>query len=306
MINLLAYPFGSVAKGRSFSSAAYRYGFNGQEKDPEIAEGIYTAAFWEYDSRLGRRWNIDPEFKVFPYESPYAAFHNNPIYFNDPLGNKPGDPDKAAKKFGKKVDAEMAKDKDLKKADAITKVEMSLKPKDRFVTKKDESTNNGTDHVSYNVADYYASTQTDLSKPSSPPTTVTNEMTLLLDKAVQGSFDQIYNVKPLQNAVSTNLEIKNFGKSDGTVLVSYSTETNSDMTQLTISVKAGGNVNVPILTNVNSLQIEEVTRDSGNGIGKFETKISSQVQQSNPKRFAIPYRTIGKPTLENLQKNIGH
>ena len=59
----------------------YRYGFNGMEKDDEVAgEGYsYTAEFWQYDSRLGRRWNIDPVVKE--HESPYATFANNPIWF---------------------------------------------------------------------------------------------------------------------------------------------------------------------------------------------------------------------------------
>ena len=58
-------------------SLEYSYGFNGQEKDDEIAgEGnSYTAEFWQYDSRLGRRWNIDPVVKY--HESPYACFANN-------------------------------------------------------------------------------------------------------------------------------------------------------------------------------------------------------------------------------------
>jgi hypothetical protein len=57
---------------------------NGQEKVDEVAPGHYTAEYWEYDSRLGRRWNRDPIPKH--YESPYAAFANNPIWFVDPLG----------------------------------------------------------------------------------------------------------------------------------------------------------------------------------------------------------------------------
>ncbi|MBW7869184.1 MAG: hypothetical protein H3C31_12780, partial [Brumimicrobium sp.] len=44
----------------------------------------YTAEFWEYSPRLGKRWNIDPVVK--PHESPYAAFANNPIWFVDPNG----------------------------------------------------------------------------------------------------------------------------------------------------------------------------------------------------------------------------
>jgi hypothetical protein len=61
------------------------YGFNGQEKCPEIAEGHTTALFWEYDSRLGRRWNLDP--KPNPSVSQYATFENNPIWLSDVKGD---------------------------------------------------------------------------------------------------------------------------------------------------------------------------------------------------------------------------
>ncbi len=72
--------------GRKYSIANtnYRYGFNGQEHSTELSDNLYTAEFWQYDSRISRRWNIDPAIKVF--ESPYAAFANNPIRFIDPSG----------------------------------------------------------------------------------------------------------------------------------------------------------------------------------------------------------------------------
>lgn len=66
---------------------SYRYGFNGMEKDNEVtgyAGMSYTAEYWQYDPRLGRRWNIDP--LAYEWQSPYAAFNNNPAYFADPLG----------------------------------------------------------------------------------------------------------------------------------------------------------------------------------------------------------------------------
>ncbi|MGD1846910.1 MAG: hypothetical protein ACFB10_16090 [Salibacteraceae bacterium] len=65
----------------------YRYAFNGQEKDDEIAGlgNSNTATFWQYDSRLGRRWNLDP--KPNSSISSYATFANNPIRFADPLGD---------------------------------------------------------------------------------------------------------------------------------------------------------------------------------------------------------------------------
>lgn len=43
-------------------NVCYRYGFNGMEKDDEITGHTdrgnhYAATFWEYDSRIRRRWN---------------------------------------------------------------------------------------------------------------------------------------------------------------------------------------------------------------------------------------------------------
>jgi Glycosyl hydrolase 108 len=70
---------------------ALRFSFNGQEKVDEIsgAGNHNTALFWEYDTRLGRRWNVDPVVK--PYESSYATFSDNPIYLIDPNGDNAGE-----------------------------------------------------------------------------------------------------------------------------------------------------------------------------------------------------------------------
>jgi hypothetical protein len=68
----------------------YRYEFSTQEKVDEIAgAGNHpprrTALFWEYDTRLGRRWNLDPVKKE--QESSYACFGSNPIINVDILGD---------------------------------------------------------------------------------------------------------------------------------------------------------------------------------------------------------------------------
>jgi len=81
-------PFGSLLPGRNYSSDSYRFGFNGQEKVDEVngSAGTHnTALFWEYDTRIGRRWNLDP--KPNPSVSQYACFANNPIWFIDVLGD---------------------------------------------------------------------------------------------------------------------------------------------------------------------------------------------------------------------------
>ncbi|MDI3322743.1 hypothetical protein [Pinibacter soli] len=88
-------PSGSGGNGTgsgdgSIMGTAYDRGQNGQLKSTEIDPGgnIYTAEYWEYDSRIGRRWNLDPK----PTEgvSEYSAFNNNPIFNSDPLGDTTG------------------------------------------------------------------------------------------------------------------------------------------------------------------------------------------------------------------------
>jgi hypothetical protein len=81
------YPFGAPIQGRGYSSEAYRFGFNTQEKTDEISgPGNHnTATFWEYDGRLGRRWNLDP--KIVIGVSPYAINGDNPIFYTDPKGD---------------------------------------------------------------------------------------------------------------------------------------------------------------------------------------------------------------------------
>lgn len=81
------YPFGMEMPGMGYTSEAYRYGYNGQEKEQELGEGVASAEFWIYDGKLGRRWEMDPV--SFEHISPYATFENNPILLNDPDGDCP-------------------------------------------------------------------------------------------------------------------------------------------------------------------------------------------------------------------------
>ena len=69
--------------GRKYSAGSeYRYGFNGQEKSKEVFENSTSAEFWQYDARIGRRWNVDPVYK----HSPYETFGGNPILMMDKNG----------------------------------------------------------------------------------------------------------------------------------------------------------------------------------------------------------------------------
>ncbi|OMP74691.1 hypothetical protein BW716_34090 [[Flexibacter] sp. ATCC 35208] len=83
------YPFGMGMGDRKWSLGGYRYGFNGQEKSDEVVgEGNHnTAQYWEYDTRIGFRWDTDPVLNAGM--SPCAIFSNNPIAYNDPNGACP-------------------------------------------------------------------------------------------------------------------------------------------------------------------------------------------------------------------------
>jgi RHS repeat-associated protein len=76
------YPFGMLMPGRHVGN--YRFGFNGQEKSTEIGKNHYEAQYWEYDARIGKRWNIDPVPKTSI--SGYVVLGNSPITYVDPNG----------------------------------------------------------------------------------------------------------------------------------------------------------------------------------------------------------------------------
>lgn len=295
--------FGSPMPNRSFSASRYKYGFNGQEKDDEVAGSgnINTAMYWEYDSRLGRRWNIDPEYRLFAYESPYAAFHNNPVFYNDPLGNKPGNPEKEAKKFGKKVDKAMKSDESLTRDEAITKVGQSLSDKNRYITRK-EANINGTDHATYDIVQYYKTLSVDINKASSTASKVENPMTQTLDKSTKTTFDEAYSVTPVAGAISTSIELKNIGKSDGLVTLTYDSKGSSEPTVKDVTVPAGQTKNVPLLKNTTYIQIEYQIEsiDKPGVAAKIDMKINSDVLKPNPNATYEPYRTQGPPTKQGI------
>jgi hypothetical protein len=74
-------------KSENKKRSDYLYSFNKQEKTDEIAgEGNHTTAkYWEYDTRLGRRWNLDAIYNTDI--SRYAVNGNNPIFYLDPNGD---------------------------------------------------------------------------------------------------------------------------------------------------------------------------------------------------------------------------
>jgi RHS repeat-associated protein len=74
---------------RKSSAGAYRYGFNGMEKDDEVKDNSNSYDFGArmYDPRLAR-WLSTDAFEIkYPSVSPYCAMLNTPIIAIDPDGN---------------------------------------------------------------------------------------------------------------------------------------------------------------------------------------------------------------------------
>jgi len=77
------YPFGSTQPNpNNLNANQYRYGFGGMEQDKQTQS--YTTYFRQYDPRIARWKSTDPVIQ--PWQSPYTAFDNNPIFYTDPSG----------------------------------------------------------------------------------------------------------------------------------------------------------------------------------------------------------------------------
>ncbi|WP_264559115.1 polymorphic toxin type 43 domain-containing protein [Flavobacterium sp. N2270] len=77
------YPtFGMLVPNRHGSSSAYRYGFQGQEKDDELkGEGnSLNYTFRMHDPRVGRFFAVDPLTHKYPHYTPYSFSGNKVIH----------------------------------------------------------------------------------------------------------------------------------------------------------------------------------------------------------------------------------
>lgn len=87
------YAFGSAIKELTYAyssggdTSKYRYGFNGEEGESALGDGmVYDLGARFYDARLGRMFSLDPLMAKYPYWSPYSYCGNNPVLAVDMKG----------------------------------------------------------------------------------------------------------------------------------------------------------------------------------------------------------------------------
>ncbi|WP_123891873.1 RHS repeat domain-containing protein [Chitinophaga costaii] len=75
------YPFGMQEPGRTFSSAGYRYGFNGKENDNEVKGDGNQQDYGMrvYDPKVGKFLSVDLLQKKYPELTPYQFASNTPL-----------------------------------------------------------------------------------------------------------------------------------------------------------------------------------------------------------------------------------
>ncbi|MFB6454381.1 RHS repeat domain-containing protein [Chitinophaga sp. Hz27] len=100
------YPFGLTMAGISFNALVgtnypkNRKEYNGIEHTTDLDLNQYDVFYRNLDPQIGR-WNqVDPKIDEMEAWSPYASNYNNPISYNDFLGDEPdGDPPTGARGF---------------------------------------------------------------------------------------------------------------------------------------------------------------------------------------------------------------
>jgi RHS repeat-associated protein len=80
------YPFGLLHKGynNQITGRDHNYGYNGIEESNELGNNMLEMDLRQYDPAIARWVVIDP-ITHHDY-SPYQAFDNNPVFWNDPTG----------------------------------------------------------------------------------------------------------------------------------------------------------------------------------------------------------------------------
>ncbi len=80
----LSWKYGSTHPNSLITGAKHNYGYNGKEYTEDLGLNLYEMDVRKYDPAIARWSSIDPI--MHGTLSPYTAFDNNPVFWNDPSG----------------------------------------------------------------------------------------------------------------------------------------------------------------------------------------------------------------------------
>jgi RHS repeat-associated protein len=196
------YPFGMLVPNRHGSTPAYRYGFQGQEKDDELkGEGnSLNYTFRMHDPRVGRFFAVDPLSKKYPFYSPYAFSGNRVI---DAVELEGLEPSKTKQKSGcENCDDARLQDGDYGsdvQSQKYTTVLSGIKPETFEKFKKQISFNPGqiinNDRAKYKLVD----------RDGSYGVTTGDHFDIDIDDAPDG-FVRVTSVFKLENSVTIKVQ----------------------------------------------------------------------------------------------------
>jgi RHS repeat-associated protein len=268
----------------------YLFGFNGQERDDEVSGvgNINTAEFWEYDARLGRRWNLDPETGNYSNLSPYCTYNNNPNYYKDPNGLE-GEP-VFSKKETRRMNKYDRKAKNLSKRTKKTGEDLGNAMEEKYGDKKwmyvkdNNSFNNGTSQFTSirDLAEYRANST---STSSTFEFSALNAQNSGLSISVDGLPLLSYNMSG-SGAFQINSTVKN-----GSISLSvYQGNVEFNQNQLLAQI------------NINSSSQQTITFDPS--IGSFITVKLDQSKMSTTSSGTIGFAasTTIAPKVETIYK----
>ncbi|WP_062061775.1 RHS repeat-associated core domain-containing protein [Aquimarina longa] len=80
----LSWKYGATHPNSLITGSKHNYGYNGKEYTEDLGLNLYEMDVRKYDPAIARWSSIDPI--MHGTLSPYTAFDNNPVFWNDPSG----------------------------------------------------------------------------------------------------------------------------------------------------------------------------------------------------------------------------
>lgn len=161
----------------------------------------------------------------------------------------------------------------------------------------------GGGYKTYDIANEYRATLTDLSARSNDHNSVTQDLVESFGSFGGGEYTSYYLINSVPNAQTADLVIKNIESVPGQVdvLGDDGSQTRLHIGDGPIMVGPGETVTLPIPTNLNEITVSEMLNQTGTS-AKFTLQIVSNT--SVPNRFKPPnvYQSPERPSREQIAR----